>query len=68
MCTPRQVSWQQTAIRRRRASTTRTFKKHYDVRPGRIEIEEFLKKSTIGQTFPIESRYYVRRFRRMNAG
>jgi AraC family transcriptional regulator len=41
---------------------SRTFKKHFDVSPGRIEIDEFLKKSKIGQTFPIGSRYYLQAF------
>jgi AraC family transcriptional regulator len=41
---------------------SRTFKKHYDVSPGRIEIEEFLKQRKIGQTFPIESSYYLQAF------
>jgi DNA gyrase inhibitor GyrI/AraC-like DNA-binding protein len=41
---------------------SRTFKKHYEISPSQVEIEEFLKKSKIGQTYPIESRYYLQGF------
>ncbi len=41
---------------------SRTFKKHYDVSPGRIELEEFLKNSKIGQNSPLDPRYYLQAF------
>jgi AraC family transcriptional regulator len=41
---------------------SRTFKKHCGASPGKIDIEDFLKNSKIGQTFPTESRYYLQVF------
>jgi AraC family transcriptional regulator len=41
---------------------SRTFKKHCGESPGKIDLEAFLKKSKIGQTFAHESRYYLQDF------
>jgi DNA gyrase inhibitor GyrI/AraC-like DNA-binding protein len=41
---------------------SRTFKKHCGLSPGKIEIDAFLENSKIGQTYPLESRYYLHDF------